>query len=191
MDSETKLYREIQSLDSEMQTLVYENYNKFISATETIKKMSKNFDQMEQELNSLSERMDCVTSTSDEITSQLKERRENVSKLATTHGTLKKLNFLFDLGPKIQSLIESKSYSDAVKHYLRAEKALNQYKNFASISSIEKEVNSHLVRLKEKLHESFLSSPDEISIQDLTSNISLLIQLKENPHFMAFRFLKL
>ena len=30
---------EIKSLDSDMQMLVYENYNKFISATDTIRKM--------------------------------------------------------------------------------------------------------------------------------------------------------
>ena len=34
-------YTEIKSLDSDMQTLVYENYNKFISATDTIKKVRK------------------------------------------------------------------------------------------------------------------------------------------------------
>lgn len=33
------LLSEIRSLDSEMQTLVYENYNKFISATDTIRKV--------------------------------------------------------------------------------------------------------------------------------------------------------
>ena len=32
-------FTEIRSLDSEMQTLVYENYNKFISATDTIRKV--------------------------------------------------------------------------------------------------------------------------------------------------------
>lgn len=31
--------KEIKSLDSDMQTLVYENYNKFISATDTIRKV--------------------------------------------------------------------------------------------------------------------------------------------------------
>lgn len=36
---EDELAREIKSLDSDMQTLVYENYNKFISATETIRRM--------------------------------------------------------------------------------------------------------------------------------------------------------
>lgn len=33
MDQETCMVKQIRSLDSDMQTLVYENYNKFISAT--------------------------------------------------------------------------------------------------------------------------------------------------------------
>ncbi|XP_059810854.1 vacuolar protein sorting-associated protein 51 homolog [Hypanus sabinus] len=33
MDSETEMVKQIRALDSDMQTLVYENYNKFISAT--------------------------------------------------------------------------------------------------------------------------------------------------------------
>jgi hypothetical protein len=33
-------HAEIRSLDSDMQTLVYENYNKFIAATETIRQVS-------------------------------------------------------------------------------------------------------------------------------------------------------
>jgi vacuolar protein sorting-associated protein 51 len=41
MDLENDVVKEIRSLDSEMQTLVYENYNKFISATDTIRKVLK------------------------------------------------------------------------------------------------------------------------------------------------------
>ncbi|KAI0211196.1 hypothetical protein LSAT2_003991 [Lamellibrachia satsuma] len=39
MDKESEMVRDIKALDSDMQTLVYENYNKFISATDTIRKM--------------------------------------------------------------------------------------------------------------------------------------------------------
>ena len=39
MDKESEMDRHIRSLDSNMQTLVYENYNKFISATDTIEKV--------------------------------------------------------------------------------------------------------------------------------------------------------
>lgn len=40
MEHEQTLFKDIKSLDSDMQTLVYENYNKFINATDTIKKVS-------------------------------------------------------------------------------------------------------------------------------------------------------
>lgn len=40
MDKESEMVKHIKLLDSDMQTLVYENYNKFISATDTIRKVS-------------------------------------------------------------------------------------------------------------------------------------------------------
>lgn len=40
MDHETEIIKNTQILHSDMQTLVYENYNKFISATDTIRKVN-------------------------------------------------------------------------------------------------------------------------------------------------------
>lgn len=40
MDHETEIIKNTQTLHSDMQTLVYENYNKFISATDTIRKVN-------------------------------------------------------------------------------------------------------------------------------------------------------
>lgn len=40
MDHEAEIIRNTQTLHSDMQTLVYENYNKFISATDTIRKVN-------------------------------------------------------------------------------------------------------------------------------------------------------
>ena len=47
MAQEGEIVRQIQGLDSDMQTLVYENYNKFIAATETIRKMRVDFRSMD------------------------------------------------------------------------------------------------------------------------------------------------
>jgi len=41
LSKDTRMVHEIRTLDSDMQMLVYENYNKFISATETIKRMKR------------------------------------------------------------------------------------------------------------------------------------------------------
>lgn len=54
-EEEAVMTRSIKVLDSEMQTLVYDNYNKFISATDTIRKMKTDFHKMDDEMHQLSE----------------------------------------------------------------------------------------------------------------------------------------
>jgi hypothetical protein len=44
---------EIKNLDTDLQMLVYENYNKFISATDTIKRMKTNIVGMEANMEQL------------------------------------------------------------------------------------------------------------------------------------------
>lgn len=53
LSEDTRMTHEIRALDSDMQMLVYENYNKFISATETIKRMKNNVEFMEHDMNAV------------------------------------------------------------------------------------------------------------------------------------------
>lgn len=88
---EKKLGTQIKSLDSEMQTLVYENYNKFISATDTIRKMKSQVDGMEGSMSRLVENMSSISTLSGDITETLADRRERIRKLSDSHSLLKKL----------------------------------------------------------------------------------------------------
>ena len=97
MAQEGEVVRQIHSLDSDMQTLVYENYNKFIAATDTIKKMRVDFRDMEDEMDQLAEKMKSVTDKSNSINEALKGKRSKVAELSSTHALLKKLQFLFEL----------------------------------------------------------------------------------------------
>lgn len=49
----TEMSSEIKNLDSDMQMLVYENYNRFISATDTIRTMKSNVDGMDSSMQEL------------------------------------------------------------------------------------------------------------------------------------------
>ena len=71
IDKEQELVREIQSLDSEMQTLVYENYNKFILATDTIRQMKSDFKTMEDEMEKLVQDMSHIATFANNISSNL------------------------------------------------------------------------------------------------------------------------
>lgn len=53
LSKHVEMSTEIKVLDSEMQMLVYENYNKFISATDTIRSMKSNVEGMDNNMHEL------------------------------------------------------------------------------------------------------------------------------------------
>ena len=79
MAQEGEVVRQIQGLDSDMQTLVYENYNKFIAATETIRKMRVDFRAMEAEMEELAASMTSITASSAGVSGKLGPGRQQVN----------------------------------------------------------------------------------------------------------------
>nr|CAN61584.1 hypothetical protein VITISV_007262 [Vitis vinifera] len=82
---------EIKNLDTDLQMLVYENYNKFISATETIKRMKNNIVGMEANMEQLLKKIMSVQSRSDGVNTSLFEKREHIEKLHRTRNLLRKV----------------------------------------------------------------------------------------------------
>lgn len=103
VEEEHKLNRQIGMLNSEFHTLLYENYNKLISAAQIIGQMSNNFDHMEQEISSLSENMDKIIKQSDYLSLNLSEKFKNLSQLSSTYANLRKLQFSSDLDDLVRS----------------------------------------------------------------------------------------
>ena len=86
--------REIKKLDSDMKTLVYENYNKFISATDTIRKMKSNVENMEEEMTKLAANMEKIENCTLHINSTLAPSREKIRELSGVYRLLKKVTQL-------------------------------------------------------------------------------------------------
>jgi hypothetical protein len=117
MDVETEIVKETRKLDSEMQTLVSENYNKFISATDTIRKvkiefiifymktskprlgfflficakMRSDFKKMEEEMENLVVNMGEITEFNEKINFSFKDGRKEISRLSDIDTLLKKV----------------------------------------------------------------------------------------------------
>ncbi|GMP87490.1 hypothetical protein CsSME_00039840 [Camellia sinensis var. sinensis] len=85
---------EIKNLDTDLQMLVYENYNKFISATDTIKRMKNNIVGMESNTEQLHEKIMSVQSRSDVVNTSLFEKREHIEKLHRTCNLLRKVQVI-------------------------------------------------------------------------------------------------
>ena len=97
LEKEKDIGREIGTLDQSMQSLVYDNYNKFIKATDTIKQMRTDFYDIELSMNQLVSEMDQISSISTNLTKVMKPQRDEIAELVLQHETLTKIQFLFEL----------------------------------------------------------------------------------------------
>ncbi|KAI9099023.1 hypothetical protein K1719_024790 [Acacia pycnantha] len=111
------LAAEIKNLDTDLQMLVYENYNKFICATDAIKRMKSNISGMEANMEHLLEKILSVQSRSDSVNTSLFEKREHIEKLHLTCNLLRKVQFIYDLPDRLRKCIKSEAYADAVRFY--------------------------------------------------------------------------
>lgn len=187
MDQESEMVRQIRSLDSDMQTLVYENYNKFISATDTIRKMKNDFRKMEDEMDHLATNMGRITEFSGNISETLQDRRHQITKLSGVHTLLKKLQFLFELPARLKKCIEMKAYSQAVRYYTKAQRVLHQYEHMPSFQGINSDCDKIIRELTDKLKQQFRDK--ESSPKQLAECVDLLLQLKEPADQLCDEFL--
>ncbi|XP_010268002.1 PREDICTED: vacuolar protein sorting-associated protein 51 homolog [Nelumbo nucifera] len=118
---------EIKNLDTDLQMLVYENYNKFISATDTIKRMKNNIVGMETNMEQLLDKIMSVQSRSDRVNTSLLEKREHIEKLHRTRNLLRKVQFIYDLPSRLGKCIKSEAYADAVKFFTGATPIFKAY----------------------------------------------------------------
>ncbi|GJV52221.1 vacuolar protein sorting-associated protein 51 [Tanacetum coccineum] len=165
---------EIKNLDTDLQMLVYENYNKFISATDTIKRMKNNIVGMEVNMEQLLDKIMSVQSRSDGVNTSLFEKREHIEKLHRTRNLLRKVQFIYDLPTTLQKCIKTETYGDAVRFYTGAMPIFKAYgdSSFQDCKKASEEVISVIInKLQDKV------SSDSESIQARAEAVMLLKQL--------------
>ncbi|KAJ7307501.1 hypothetical protein JRQ81_009524 [Phrynocephalus forsythii] len=187
MDCETDMVKQIRALDSDMQTLVYENYNKFISATDTIRKMKNDFKKMEDEMDCLAANMAVITEFSASISSTLQDQHEQITKLSGVHSLLRKLQFLFELPARLTKCVELEAYVQAVRYYSKARSILHQYQHMPSFRGIQDDCQKIMADLAQKLREKFRDGGS--GAKDLAECVELLLQLSEPAEELCDEFL--
>ena len=81
LEKTSNIRGEVKQLDNDMQMLVYENYTKFIKATDTIGRMRDDVDGMEDEMQSLAATITKISEGSNRINTNLSEHRAKIDKL--------------------------------------------------------------------------------------------------------------
>uniref|UniRef100_A0A5B7AYV3 Vacuolar protein sorting-associated protein 51 homolog n=1 Tax=Davidia involucrata TaxID=16924 RepID=A0A5B7AYV3_DAVIN len=165
---------EIKNLDTDLQMLVYENYNKFVSATETIKRMKNNIVGMEANMEKLLEKIMSVQSRSDGVNTSLFEKREHIEKLHRTRNLLHKVQFIYDLPTRLGKCIKSEAYADAVRFYTGAMPIFKAYGE-SSFQDCKKASEEAVVIIIKNLQGKLFS--DSESIQARAEAVMLLKRL--------------
>lgn len=96
-----------------MKLLVFDNYNKFITAETTIRQMREKVDTMEDEMTKLSSKIERISENSEEINESLQSKKKQIDVLVGVHKLLQKVNlynmfFVFII--MINSLILSSNF---------------------------------------------------------------------------------
>jgi len=69
---------EIKGLDTDLQNLVYQNYNKFIAASDTINTMKDHVDEMEKTMQELKKKMNTIVEDGNLINDVFAQRQRKI-----------------------------------------------------------------------------------------------------------------
>ena len=185
---DTKMTHEIRALDSDMQMLVYENYNKFIAATETIKRMKSNVDAMDSDMEAVRVKMDGITSSSITLDESLDAKHGRVDKLVRVRRVLERLEFLSELPEKLESMILREEYQRAVRLYRRTIHVLTQHSQVLSFRKIKERTEAMMADLRGKVTD-LLEDPGLDAVK-LTQYASILRLMEADRRQVCQRLLQ-
>ncbi|KAJ2676263.1 hypothetical protein GGI25_003650 [Coemansia spiralis] len=137
LQTANKLVAEARQIDNDMKTMVYENYSKFITATETVQRMVEDADFMDAEMEKLSGRINRISTSS--ISGDVTGQRERIRRLAKEHRLLAKLQFLFDLPEELNRYIGAGRFVEAARVWARTQPLLAHYQGLGIFAGVEKD----------------------------------------------------
>lgn len=145
LEVEERLALQVRTLDSTMQTLVYENYSKFIDATDAIRSIGVSVHANEEGLGKLSKGMHVIDETSRAVEDALGTLRDAVADKLRIKRLLTRLDALLKLPATLKQQIQHGQYRLATKSYLSAHAILSKHSaGFESLKIIEVDCHSIL-----------------------------------------------
>ncbi|CAL8469580.1 g9121 [Coccomyxa elongata] len=157
----TEMSSEIKNLDSDMQMLVYENYNRFISATDTIRTMKSNVDGMDSSMQELEKVTESVAERSEAVNSKLQLRRDQIEELSQVKNLLTKLQAVFDLPRRLSTALDQGALEIAADAYADAAPLLKRYGHKGAFRKVAVEANACAKELTGTLKQRMLHHKEE------------------------------
>lgn len=112
-----EIQNDIKSFDHDIQSLVFENYNKFIISIDTVKKMKEDINKVDNKIKTLENSMNKINSLASNIDDSLKTKRNEIQKLDTVNKDLQKLKNLCEFPVVLKEELAAYHSAKAVKFF--------------------------------------------------------------------------
>ncbi|KAJ2612355.1 hypothetical protein H4S08_002739 [Coemansia sp. RSA 1365] len=136
LQADNQLVREVRQIDGAMKTMVYENYSRFIHATQAIQQMKRDADHMDEEMAKLTQRVSAIAAKGTAVNYAFAKRREHIQKLSREHRALGGLQFLFGLPTQLNRLIGAAQFVEAAQLWSRSRPLLAHYRRLGLFETV-------------------------------------------------------
>ncbi|CAI4228497.1 unnamed protein product [Auanema sp. JU1783] len=175
---EEEMVTSVRRLDSDIHQLVYENYNKFLTATNTVRKIQDEFNLLDNEMDSLGSSMKQISDVIDDMGGVLCGQREDLAQLGSSYKVVRSLQFIFDLPSVLTAHFEERKFSDIVRISTLAKKALHKYKDIATVAIILEKTEKIIEATEKELRETIYGKTDQMDL--VTESLELLLVLSDD-----------
>ncbi|KAJ6236383.1 hypothetical protein M0813_27770 [Anaeramoeba flamelloides] len=182
-----KLVEELSTYDQKLQILVYQNYSKFIDASDKINYLGNHVETMEKEMDKLTTKLKKIEKLNEKITTRLTPKHKNIRRLEGINQVSKKIQYLLELPEKLSVCVKLKEYSQAANFYLHALKTLEKYSNLSNFQKIKSQADLIIQDIKKILLQTI--HKNEKNNEKINESVKLLIKLGEDEKEMIEGFL--
>lgn len=154
---------EMTSLDSDMQTLVYENYPKFLSAADATKRARGAVEGIEAKMASLKTQIEKATGDSATIHAKLSRHRDQAESLSGVRSLIQKLGAVFDLPARCRACVDRGALALAVRYYAAAKPLLDRYGDEGAFREAKREADAVAAEVAAKIRDAVRSATRERS----------------------------
>ncbi|CRH03116.1 vacuolar protein sorting-associated protein 51, putative [Plasmodium relictum] len=137
-----KIEKEIKQNDSFMQSLVYENYNKFIEAADTIIYLKKNFNGVKEKIKGINDHIEYIDNNSNSVCNKVSRNFEKIENLIEIKKLLNDINLIMKIPQNMFSFIVQKKYIKALQIFIEAIPFFNKNKNIVAFQNLYLDSNN-------------------------------------------------
>ncbi|OHT04014.1 hypothetical protein TRFO_28553 [Tritrichomonas foetus] len=172
-----KIQNEIIQLDSRLQNMVYDNYTKFLQASETVHSMKDGLSSLSAQMKVLNSGLSKVSAKAAEIRKDLGPNREKIQEYVGISRLLERIEFISKLPSKLQAHVDHKNFESAVDIWLSAEKVLETQTHYESFGRIRTECIGIIQNIKTQVQVQMMN--EETTSEENMNCVVILIKMQE------------